>query len=349
MAKIFTKLHIGEAVATSGTRVFKMLTTEKVTPSVPIWNGTDLTGTNWFIPDGWTAEAGYGEFLVCGSVATNKGDGTFSATAFDKLFIGGSLPMFGNNMVANSDILGYLSGTNIKGVIFGKSKSGGDSEMDTSLQLAFTGGTDVTNTSLINWLLENGTLTSHQFNIKGTWRFNDTITELPIVYADGEDLPAQTAVCITFDAQISKLPCTEIRTYIDAERGNSLFYSTFASLPLYYFDTNSWDYPEARCVVFRDATATNRNNEDITTIFYKWLTANATKQGQITFTIDGTTYQADDGMSWRQWIESDYNTGGYGYYILSDVVLKGSYTVATNDGTVKTGNIIIAGYDYIHY
>ena len=28
----------------------------------------------------------------------------------------------------------------------------------------------------------------------------------------------------------------------------------------------------------------------------------------ITFTIDGTTYQAIDGMTWEQWINSKYNT-----------------------------------------
>lgn len=31
----------------------------------------------------------------------------------------------------------------------------------------------------------------------------------------------------------------------------------------------------------------------------------------ITFTIDGTSYQAEDGMTWAEWCESDYNTGGY--------------------------------------
>lgn len=30
----------------------------------------------------------------------------------------------------------------------------------------------------------------------------------------------------------------------------------------------------------------------------------------ITFTIDGTSYQAEQGMTWAQWVASDYNTGG---------------------------------------
>lgn len=31
----------------------------------------------------------------------------------------------------------------------------------------------------------------------------------------------------------------------------------------------------------------------------------------ISFTFGGTTYQADNGMTWREWVESDYNIDGY--------------------------------------
>jgi len=31
---------------------------------------------------------------------------------------------------------------------------------------------------------------------------------------------------------------------------------------------------------------------------------------RISFTIDGTEYQAEEGMTWSKWIVSDYNTGG---------------------------------------
>lgn len=50
-----------------------------------------------------------------------------------------------------------------------------------------------------------------------------------------------------------------------------------------------------------------------------WLQANATKQSTstptlISFTIAGNAYQAEEGMTWAQWVESSYNTGGF--YIL---------------------------------
>lgn len=34
----------------------------------------------------------------------------------------------------------------------------------------------------------------------------------------------------------------------------------------------------------------------------------------ISFTILGTTYQAEDGMTWGEWVESEHNTGGYQPY-----------------------------------
>ena len=33
----------------------------------------------------------------------------------------------------------------------------------------------------------------------------------------------------------------------------------------------------------------------------------------ITFTIAGTSYQAEEGMTWVEWVSSSYNTGGYTY------------------------------------
>lgn len=36
----------------------------------------------------------------------------------------------------------------------------------------------------------------------------------------------------------------------------------------------------------------------------------------ISFAIDGTTYQAEEGMTWAEWVESEYNTDGL-YDVLS--------------------------------
>ena len=42
----------------------------------------------------------------------------------------------------------------------------------------------------------------------------------------------------------------------------------------------------------------------------------------ITFTIDGIEYQAEEGMTWEQWVNSEYNTDGYYIIIWDDGVYK---------------------------
>ena len=37
----------------------------------------------------------------------------------------------------------------------------------------------------------------------------------------------------------------------------------------------------------------------------------ANENAAFAFTIDGTTYYAKSGMTWGEWIESEYNTGGF--------------------------------------
>ncbi len=53
---------------------------------------------------------------------------------------------------------------------------------------------------------------------------------------------------------------------------------------------------------------------------YKWLFTdkNWIKQDSsvtlINFTINSVAYQAEDGMTWQQWVASSHNTGGYIIY-----------------------------------
>lgn len=70
-------------------------------------------------------------------------------------------------------------------------------------------------------------------------------------------------------------------------------------------------------------------------------------QSLIPFTIDGTQYQAEDGMTWAEWCESEYNTGGwsiagsassnYVFNAYSDQYISGSSATATIiDGATYT-------------
>lgn len=117
-------------------------------PSLPIWNGTDLTGTTWNIPAGWSATAGYGIFYV---------EFTYSGETFHTMYIG------------------YNGGTSKDNYITIAEGKSNIIYLTPSSELSFTfneGG----DTSLIDWLKENGELTSHQmptptlinFTIEGT-------------------------------------------------------------------------------------------------------------------------------------------------------------------------------------
>ena len=68
----------------------------------------------------------------------------------------------------------------------------------------------------------------------------------------------------------------------------------------------------------------------------------------ISFTIDGTTYQAEEGMTWGEWMESDYNTDDYqdnGYAVNKGG--NGSAYVANSSGTfVIPSDTIISGHSY---
>lgn len=66
----------------------------------------------------------------------------------------------------------------------------------------------------------------------------------------------------------------------------------------------------------------------------------------ISFTIDGITYQAEAGMTWQDWCDSDYNTGMFeaNDFFVGVVVNGESYEV--DDGSVWNTDTIDAGASY---
>ena len=62
----------------------------------------------------------------------------------------------------------------------------------------------------------------------------------------------------------------------------------------------------------------------------------------ISFTVDGTEYQAEEGMTWGEWVESDYNPSPNGIVAGSTyIAIGGSYVYATSSGVmVKPSDII---------
>lgn len=68
----------------------------------------------------------------------------------------------------------------------------------------------------------------------------------------------------------------------------------------------------------------------------------------ISFTVDGTTYQAVDGMTWAEWIESDYNTSGKDWSLdtSTDYVHIVEYVDDTYKGYVDASGVISNGGTY---
>ncbi|CDC31275.1 unknown [Clostridium sp. CAG:508] len=69
----------------------------------------------------------------------------------------------------------------------------------------------------------------------------------------------------------------------------------------------------------------------------------------ISFTINSTTYQAEEGMTWRQWIESKYNTIGTITIGESRISNGGDilgYNTKQGPQTVKPDEVINTKYSY---
>ena len=82
---------------------------------------------------------------------------------------------------------------------------------------------------------------------------------------------------------------------------------------------------------------------------------NDTSKNLITFTIDGTEYQAEEGMTWEEWVASEYNTGtfecksnsnyiSYKYDGIPTYVADGQY-----GGRVTKTSTIDPNKNYMHY
>ena len=70
------------------------------------------------------------------------------------------------------------------------------------------------------------------------------------------------------------------------------------------------------------------------------------KKPMISFTIAGTEYQAEAGMTWEQWVNSAYNNGEFRVDI--NAIRKGYLFVSAGGGNiVYTDNQITADVDYV--
>lgn len=66
----------------------------------------------------------------------------------------------------------------------------------------------------------------------------------------------------------------------------------------------------------------------------------------IIFAIDGVAYRAESGMTWAEWVDSDYNTEGF--FLISNAVSSAFGSVTESDGItrVKATDVINSGMAY---
>ena len=116
---------------------------------------TDLTNTTWVVPAGWSATAGYGRF---GDIVYTIDE--HAGTQYQYLYVGYN-GNFDNNFstpTANVIVLGYY------GQFYNKN----------GFTITFTGGTDVTNPSLISWIEANGECQNPPASEGVTIKYKDT-------------------------------------------------------------------------------------------------------------------------------------------------------------------------------
>jgi hypothetical protein len=74
----------------------------------------------------------------------------------------------------------------------------------------------------------------------------------------------------------------------------------------------------------------------------------------ITFTVGGAEYQAEEGMTWGEWVETNYNTSGYYCNSYSNSINMGPANIASVSGDglilpVSGDDLIINDASYILY
>lgn len=74
-------------------------------------------------------------------------------------------------------------------------------------------------------------------------------------------------------------------------------------------------------------------------------TSSGVTKKKIKFTIDGTSYEADEGMTWGEWVNSSYNTGGF--VIQGQKIMRNNYVVRKNSGgDALSSDYIVSGTSY---
>ena len=308
---------------------------EAKTPTI-----TDLKNTTWNIAAVWECVAEYGQFDIQGEICVpnHLGDVYFP---FEDFNIGYT----GTNAV-NNVINVYLNdpSDNFTG-LYGLFPSHGE------FSVTITGGADATNPKLIAWLSEYGELQtpskSITFDIStlGLSAGEHNITV--VAQANGyEDSAPSNAVSYTVYPML-EAPTISIRddtlTITDTS-GVATAYSIYANgvevigTTTLTNDLTKLELAEGTHTITVVAHASGyRDSSPSNAVDYT-----VESEQTIAFTIDGAAYQAEPGMTWAQWVNSDYNTNGTFYHTgTDDIRPQNGGCVQTSEGVTVCGSDVI--------
>ena len=115
--------------------------------------------------------------------------------------------------------------------------------------------------------------------------------------------------------------------------------------------TSNWVYGVASTGTFVKNAAATWNVTGTSGVPSGWTITRETQEGIkiIEFTIDGTSYQAEEGMTWGEWVDSAYDNGNFNIY--DTVICYSSYDyivmVGLNSTPVQSSDIILENVNYI--
>lgn len=100
--------------------------------------------------------------------------------------------------------------------------------------------------------------------------------------------------------------------------------------------------------MFGEDTLLPNFNSDYTDVTYAYAGGDGLgylRYKTITFTISGISYTALDGMMWSEWVDSEYNTGGFSIQY-SSVYLESMPIEDIDHNFILADDYIIADKDY---
>lgn len=275
--------------------------------SAPVINpldATDLTNTTWYLKQHVNVPPSSSYYI------------TFSSGSYDCIIFGGSTIEYGDTSQQSSDLV-YQT--------FEPPYGWGSNNSRT---LTITGGTDVTNSTLIAWLkancvspLEYITCTNELTDLADAIRAK-TSTSSQLTYPSG------------YVSAINGISVKHVTSYSAGLSGPNDVYIEIGDIP------GNWNGFSSISV-------------EIEPNIYDGSVTIYTPPSLISFTAYdgnlGRTYslEAEDGMTWSQWISSEYNSDGFSSQ--GTAVLYPSHESAvttSNGGSVTTASTIIENHAY---